>query len=118
MNILLIIYAANNILLGLGGLFMPSKAVPVEKPPAIALSLMQSMASFAIATGVLAWLARGITDVTALRAITLAFILATTINGVVLVIAIRKGVRKASEWIFVGIDAIFAATFLYFRAQL
>lgn len=118
MNILLLIYAANNILLGLGGLFVPARTVPVENPPAIALSLMQSMGAFAIATGVLAWLARGIEDINALRAITLVFILATAINAVVLIISIRNGARNSSEWIFVGVDMVFAAAFFYFRSKL
>ncbi len=115
LNILLILYTLNNAAFGLGALFVPARVMPSTGLSPLGLSIIQGVGAFAVATGILAWLARGITDVPALKAITLTFVIATLLSAVVNTLAIRSGARQASDWLFVGIDVAFALAFAYFR---
>ena len=115
MNILLILYTLNNLAFGLTALIAPDRIMRGTKLDALGLSIFQGLGAFGVATGVLAWLTRGITDSTALKAITLTFVIATLLSAIVNTLSIRSGARPASEWVFVGVDVAFALAFAYFR---
>ncbi len=115
LNILLILYTLNNVAFGLGALFVPGRVMPSSSLSPLGFSIIQGLGAFVFATGILAWLARGITDVPALKAITLTFAIATLLSAVVNALAIRSGAKQPAEWVFVGVDVVFALAFGYFR---
>lgn len=116
LSILFILYTLNNLAFGLGAIFVPGRMMPNSNDLSpLGLNLLQGLGAIAVATGILAWLARSITDVPALKAITLTFVVATLLTAVVNALAVRSGARPTSQWIFVGVDVAFALAFAYFR---
>lgn len=89
--------------------------IPNSDLSPLGLSLFQGSGSFAVATGILAWLARSITDVPALKAITLTFAVATLLTAVVNALGIRSRALPTSEWFYTGFALAFALAFAYFR---
>lgn len=115
LNTLLLWTALYWLLFGLGSLFTPQYSLPNNADNEIALVLAQHTGKDLVVLGLLAWFTRSLTDVDVRRLIisifTLAFVLAVVINA----LAIINGKFESNGWIFVGIDALFALGFGYFR---
>jgi hypothetical protein len=67
------------------------------------------------ALGLLAWFTRKLTDIYARRLIISIFILAFALDGIINVMGIIGGALASFDWLFAGIDTLFALGFGYYR---
>lgn len=115
LNTFLLLAAINWILFGLGGLFVPQSTFSSIAGDGVTNALLQHVASSALVLGLLAWFARKLTDPDARRLIITIFIIAFAVSAIINGMGIINGIFPSFDWIFVGIDLIFAFGFAYFR---
>ncbi len=115
LNTFLLLAAINWILFGLGGLFVPQSTFSSIAGDGVTNALLQHVASSALVLGLLAWFTRKLTDPDARRLIITIFIIAFAVSAIINGMGIINGIYPSFDWIFVGIDLIFAFGFAYFR---
>lgn len=107
---LLTMIAVYNVSLGFGALLAPALAIAtyeiVPSPPILAV--VQNVGVHAGMFGVLAWLARPLTNREALRAISLTLFAKSVLSVGVTALAITSSAKGATDWAFVGFEALFA----------
>lgn len=115
LNTLLLLAALIWILFGFFWLITPQYSIPNNTDNEIALVLVQHLGKGSFVLGLLAWFTRKLTDTDARRLIILIFILAFVLDALINVMGIISGTLTSFDWLFVGIDALFAAGFSYYR---
>lgn len=114
LNTVLLLAALNWGLFGLGALIVPDQVMPVPADGLVVL-LTRQMGAAAVVIGLLAWFTRSSTDTNVRRQNTLLLFLAATLSAVISAFAVSAGTLPSSDWLFVGIDVLFALAFAYFR---
>ncbi|MDH3944596.1 MAG: hypothetical protein OEV06_10930, partial [Anaerolineae bacterium] len=105
----------NWVFFGLGALLGPQFVIPNDLDNALALVFLRQMGAAAVVIGLLAWFTRSSTDTNVRRQNTLLLFLAATLSAVISAFAVSAGTLPSSDWLFVGIDVLFALAFAYFR---
>ena len=115
LNTLLLLAALNWLLFGLGALITPQYVISNNADNELALVLVRHMGSGAVVLGLLAWFTRSLTDTDARRLIISILFMGFVLDYLINVLGILGESLPSSEWVFVGIDALFALGFGYFR---
>lgn len=109
----------NAIVLGFFGLIQILIPAASAAPYGVTLDLLskhldQLLGAFFLGNAVLSWMARKVTDSTALRAILLAFFISYSISMVVTIIDVLSGLGNALAWSSVAIYLLLSLGIGYF----
>lgn len=113
LNTLFLLAALNWLLFGLGGLIAPQTIRPAAD--AGTLFLLRQFGAAVVVLAILAWLARGLTDTAARRAITLVLFLAYSASALFTIWGARSGAAPSSDIYYSIIDILLALGFGYYR---